>query len=492
MSSIPNDHATKSAAERARLDYHESDVLIVGAGILGCALAVALGKQGRSVILLESSLKEPDRIVGELLQPGGVQALEKLGLQDCLEGIDSIDVKGYWISYYGEPVRLDYPNFDPAAPPPVGRTFHHGRFVMKLREAAMACPNVTVVEAKATALVTSSHTQQVLGVECVKKELKDVYFAQLTVVADGYDSKFRKTHHPYTAKRNSKFWGLELMDTTLPAPCYGHVVLSDSPPVLMYQIGARETRILVDIPDNLPSASVKNGGVKGHLRNTVLPTLPQEVRSSFSTALEKGQLRSMPNSFLPASTNKTAGLMFLGDALNMRHPLTGGGMTVALNDVCVIRELLSPEQVPSLSNTKLVLKQLSRFHWTRKNSSSVINILAQALYSLFAANGTIQSLPPQISSLTLSSDPGLMALKRGCFRYFQIGPVAEPVGMLAGLIKQPLVLFTHFFSVAFLSIWVMLTETPLLRLPLFPFMSVNVFWTACVVIFPYIFAELRR
>ena len=52
----------------------------MGAGIVGCAAAVAFGNQGRSVLLLEKSLKEPDRIVGELLQPGGVNALEKLGM----------------------------------------------------------------------------------------------------------------------------------------------------------------------------------------------------------------------------------------------------------------------------------------------------------------------------------------------------------------------------------------------------------------------------
>lgn len=57
------------------------DVVIVGAGILGCALAAAFGKQGRRVLLLERDLSEPDRIVGELLQPGGVSALEKLGLE---------------------------------------------------------------------------------------------------------------------------------------------------------------------------------------------------------------------------------------------------------------------------------------------------------------------------------------------------------------------------------------------------------------------------
>ena len=67
--------------EIRRRVHHEADIVIVGAGIVGCAAAVAFGKQGRSVILLEKSLKEPDRIVGELLQPGGVKALEGLGLR---------------------------------------------------------------------------------------------------------------------------------------------------------------------------------------------------------------------------------------------------------------------------------------------------------------------------------------------------------------------------------------------------------------------------
>lgn len=386
-----NGYASKlsGAAELRRRVHHDADIVIVGAGVLGCALAVALGSQGRSVLLLEQSLKEPDRIVGELLQPGGVAALEQLGLRSCLDGIEAIRTEGYYVTYMGQPVKIPYPAQDPGAPLPEGRSFHHGRFVTKLREAARACPNVTIVEAKVTDLITYSPTKQVLGVECVnKEEARDCYFGQLTVVADGYASKFRKQHHPYSPKVRSKFWGLELIDAELPQPHYGHVLLNpNSPPILVYQIGPHETRILCDIPENLPSASIKNGGVKGHLRNVVLPSLPQGVQPSFAAALDKNQLRSMPNSFLPSATNKTAGLLVLGDALNMRHPLTGGGMTVALNDVVILRDLLSPENVPKLSNTSLVLKQLSSFHWRRKMGASVINILAQALYSLFAADG---------------------------------------------------------------------------------------------------------
>ena len=389
---MPSLSNSRTTAEKKRLDHDEFDVIIIGAGILGCALAVVLGRQGRSVLLLESSLKEPDRIVGELLQPGGVQALKELGLRDCLDGIDAIPVKGYYISYFKKSVILDYPQSTLSEPAPQGLAFHHGRFVMKLRKAAMACSNVTVVEAKATSLVTYSHTGQVLGVETKHSEKNHCYFAQLTVAADGYNSIVRKSHHPYTPKVRSKFWGLELIDAKLPSPYYGHVLLSDNAPVLMYQIGTHETRILVDVPENISSASPKSGGIKGYLRDRTLPTLPESVQPAFLAALEEGKLRCMPNSFLPAAKNKTPGLLILGDALNMRHPLTGGGMTVALNDVCVIRKLLSPECVPSLSDTRLVLKQLSTFHWTRKKSSSVINILAQALYMLFAANGTLPFL----------------------------------------------------------------------------------------------------
>jgi squalene monooxygenase len=267
-----------------------------------------------------------------------------------------------------------------------------------------------------------------------------------------------------------------MIDADLPAPYHGHVILGDGAPVLMYQIGTHETRVLVDVPDNLASASVKNGGIKAHMRNVVLPTLPPSTKAAFEAALDRGALRSMPNSFLAPSTNRFPGIVLLGDAMNMRHPLTGGGMTVALNDAVVLADLLSPENVPDLGNTKLVLRQMSAFHWRRKNLTSVINILAQALYALFAAN-----------------DFELRTLQLGCFRYFQLGGncIDGPVGLLAGIIRQPFVLFYHFFAVAFLSIWIQLKEAGLLRLPIAAISSFGIFWKACVVIVPYIWSEAQ-
>jgi squalene monooxygenase len=414
LDSPPTASTPSDVLESRRRVHHEADVVIIGAGILGCALAVAFSDQGRSVILLERSLRQPDRIVGELLQPGGVAALEELGMADCLEDIDAIKVHGYDVIYHGDEVTIPYPEnaastakaqSEKKSARPEGRSFHHGRFIQKLRERAMRCANVSVVETTATDLVRCGHTGQVLGVECSTGGNKDYYFAHLTVAADGYASKFRKEVSSRAPVVKSKFWGLELIDADLPMPNHGHVLISDSPPVLLYQIGTHETRALVDIPDNLPSASVQNGGVKNHLRNVVLPSLPASVRPSFEAALDRGALRSMPNSFLPASKNRHAGLVLLGDAMNMRHPLTGGGMTVAFNDALMLSKLLAPDQVPRLEDTKAVLAQLDVFHWKRKNLTSVINILAQALYSLFAANGKIpRRFPPRHTTVSLNTD----------------------------------------------------------------------------------------
>ena len=65
-----------------------AEVVVVGSGVLGSAMAATLAGDGRNVTVIERDLSEPDRIVGELLQPGGYRALKQLGLQ----GIQYINV----------------------------------------------------------------------------------------------------------------------------------------------------------------------------------------------------------------------------------------------------------------------------------------------------------------------------------------------------------------------------------------------------------------
>lgn len=63
-------------------------------------------------------------------------------------------------------------------------------------------------------------------------------------------------------------------------------------------------------------------------------------------------------------------------------------MTVAFWDVIHLVEILK-ECKNELDNSPLVTTELMKLHWKRKNLSSVVNILANALYELFSAGSGI-------------------------------------------------------------------------------------------------------
>ena len=79
-----------------------------------------------------------------------------------------------------------------------------------------------------------------------------------------------------------------------------------------------QVRCLVDIPgEKLPSS------LPDYLRTNVAPQVPEAMRQSFLGAIESGNIRSMQNKLMPAAPLHRPGALLLGDAFNMRHPLTG-------------------------------------------------------------------------------------------------------------------------------------------------------------------------
>lgn len=92
--------------------------------------------------------------------------------------------------------------------------------------------------------------------------------------------------------------------------------------------------------------------------------IPHELQTAFISATEKGNMRTMPNRSMPAAPYPTPGALLMGDAFNMRHPLTGGGMTVALSDVILLRDLLRP--LRSLDNAYSLCKNFESFYTLRK------------------------------------------------------------------------------------------------------------------------------
>lgn len=230
-----------------------------------------------------------------------------------------------------------------------------------------------------------------MGVEWVDEAGgRHVTTARLTVACDGMYGVLRKAVAAGTAKVVSHFCGLILhhppYEPPVPYPNRGHVVMADPNPVLLYQISPTETRVLVDVPNAYmePSEGEKDfmPALKRHFRDVVAPQLPAVSRPAFLAALATQEPHCMGNRHLPAEKVSRAGAVLLGDALNMRHPLTGGGMTVALKDTEMLWRALRGRDLQAVGANELSAA-IGAFQTQRGNHASTINILANALYRVF-------------------------------------------------------------------------------------------------------------
>ncbi|XP_021767667.1 squalene monooxygenase-like [Chenopodium quinoa] len=438
---VPGVTTTAVFAGECRSDVTSSDVIIVGAGVAGAALAHTLGKDGRRVHVIERDLAEPDRIVGELLQPGGYLKLIDLGLVDCVENIDAQRVFGYALFKDGKNTKLSYP-LEKFHHDVSGRGFHNGRFIQRMREKAASLPNVQLEQGAVTSLVEENGI--IKGVRYKTKAGQELCaYAPLTIVCDGCFSNLRRSLCKPKIDQPSCFVGLVLENCQLPYENHGHVVLGDPSPILFYPISSTEVRCLVDVPgEKVPS--VASGELAKYLKTVVAPQIPPQLYDAFFTAIDKGSIKSMPNKSMPAAPLPKPGALLMGDAFNMRHPLTGGGMTVALADIVLLRDLLRP--LKDLNDATSLCRYLESFYTLRKPVASTINTLAGALYKVFRA----------------SPDQARKEMRQACFDYLSLGGVFSngPISLLSGLNPKPLSLVLHFFAVAIYGVGRLLLPFP--------------------------------
>ncbi|CAN1131416.1 Squalene monooxygenase SE2 [Linum perenne] len=427
-----------------------ADVIIVGAGVAGAALAHTLGKDGRQVVVIERDMTEPDRIVGELLQPGGYLKLVELGLQDCVEDIDAQRLFGYAMFKDGKRIRISYP-LGKSQEKVAGRSFHNGRFIQKMRTKAASLPNVRLEQGTVTSLLEENGV--VNGVQYKTKDGQQLEaYAPLTVV-----------------DVPSCVVGLILENCQLPSPNYGHIIVGDPDLILFYPISSTETRCFIDVPgQKVPS--IGNGDMAKYLKNDVAPQVPPELQDAFLSAVNKGNIRSMPNRIMPANPQPTPGALLLGDAFNMRHPSTGGGMTVALSDIVILRDLLKP--LRDYHDAASLTHYLEAFYTLRKPIASTINTLAGALHKVLSA----------------SPDEARKEMREACFDYLSLGGVCSsgPMALLSGLNPRPLSFILQFFAIAVFALGRLLLPFPS---PKRLWIGARLITNAWGIIFPIIKAE---
>ena len=163
------------------VDY---DLIIVGGGLAGSSLAIALAPLGVRILIVEQQNPFRDRIRGEVLMPWGSLEAKRLGIYDFLLESCAIEVPFYSRFRPGVPALVR----DLAATTPANTccmTFPHPAMQESLLARA-ATLGVEVRRGEAVAGVKSGEPARVR----VGSDAADIS-ARLVVLADGRDSRLR-------------------------------------------------------------------------------------------------------------------------------------------------------------------------------------------------------------------------------------------------------------------------------------------------------------
>ncbi len=307
-------------SDRASRHY---DVAIVGAGPVGSVCALAHARRGARVALLEANRGAPRRLAGEWLHPPAVATLRGFGVE--LESApDSAAGKGFVVfpEDGADPIMLPYPGSS------LGLACEHAVIVSSLHEAVANAG----IDFMPGARVRSIEDERLTF---TRDGASESVTASRIVGADGRSSVVRRSLGLSTSPTTcSLMVGILLEDAELPVEGYGHMLCGGPGPILMYPLGGKRVRVLLDVPPERwagPDRVETMASACGAL-------MPEALRPSFAKAVRGGEFSVAANGVKPRISYGQPRRVLVGDAAGHYHPLTGVGMTLGFGDALALAE----------------------------------------------------------------------------------------------------------------------------------------------------------
>ncbi|MGA6973031.1 MAG: FAD-dependent monooxygenase [Candidatus Binatus sp.] len=327
------------------------DIVTVGGGLGGSALAKAMAERGARVLVLEREKQFRDRVRGEYLEPWGVAEMKQLGLDETFVAAQANEAP--WVIGFG-------PDRDLLASTPQGLpalSFSHP----VMQEAMLNAAAESGAEIRRGANVKSITPGAALVVEFESGSTTESVSARLVVGADGRSSNVRKWGGFKVSRDPDRLMiagailerGKSYRDDAAyfalnPAISQGSFIAPQSDCRFRAYLGYRcDSDLRIQGPDSLPR----------FIDECIRCGMPADF---FAGAEAIGPLASFNAADTWVAQPYGAGIALVGDAAAASDPCWGQGLSLTLRDARVLRDSLLADEdwdepvVPTLASTTAI------------------------------------------------------------------------------------------------------------------------------------------
>jgi 2-polyprenyl-6-methoxyphenol hydroxylase-like FAD-dependent oxidoreductase len=302
------------------------DVIVVGGGLAGSALAGVLARAGLDVLVVEREARFRDRIRGEFTWPWGVADALRLGLDEVLRRVGRVELDA--VELYEDRQLVTTDPFE--GTPMIG--FLHPALQEELFIWAGSGGATTLRPAKVTGFAWNGGPTVTVAVDGSEVE----YTARLVVGADGKLSAVRRWAGGETAAdpEHHRFGGV------LVTGLAGRPALSDAstPPASFFWFppSAETMRLYF----RMTAERLRETHVDRSFASFLAYTTAFVPEGTLAGAQQAGPLGFFPNNDVWATRIAGDGVVLVGDAAGAVDPSWGIGTSLVFRDVRELRDLL--------------------------------------------------------------------------------------------------------------------------------------------------------
>jgi 2-polyprenyl-6-methoxyphenol hydroxylase-like FAD-dependent oxidoreductase len=305
------------------------DVVTIGGGLAGSALAAEMARSGHEVLVLERETQFKDRVRGENMLPWGVAAARRLGLVDVLTEAGGHQARS-WITYMGGTV-VNCRDLQKTTP--------HGEAALNIyhpsmQEALLERARRTGAEVRRGANVTGVEARpgEDPAVTFEHEGVRETVRARVIAGADGKDSQVR-SWVGLEVRRDPEFLmiaGVLIDGTDVPEDAI-HLVFGHGCAMLMAPLGRRRARTYYVYPGAAGRLGLSGKQKTGEFIGACLATGAPE--SWFAGTEAAGPLAEFQGADRWVERPVRNGVALIGDAAASTDPSWGCGLSLTLVDV---------------------------------------------------------------------------------------------------------------------------------------------------------------